>query len=275
MSIRPVKEYEAFGSRSNAFNRVMAALDNDNVNIIGVYEMGEKLGLKIEERSVDLRAARLHNQLKKINKVLIILDDIWEEHDLDPLEISSVDKHKGLKILMTSRRLESKANKVAQKCAGLPITIATVAKALKHKKNLHEWEDALEQLKPSKINFRELLGAVYSAIEMSYKYLKTEDLKSTLLLCNIMGHNAAIEDLLKYCTGLGLFHGLGIIQKVRNRVLTLVSELEDSFLLLVGSTPECFNMHDVICDVAISITSRDGLLLERKMDLKGGLMSKQ
>ncbi|MBA0618683.1 hypothetical protein Godav_027989, partial [Gossypium davidsonii] len=355
MSIRPVKEYEAFGSRSDAFNGVMAALDDDNINIIGVYGMGgvgkttlvkeaarqiiakekklfdevilvaitqasnisniqneitEKLGLKIEERSVDVRAARLHDRLKKINKVLIILDDIWEEHDLDALGIPSVDKNKGLKILMTSRRLEvlksmgsqkslpidilkedeawnlfkivagpiaersdlqSKANKVAQKCAGLPIAIATVAKALKHKENLHEWEDALEQLKPSEINFRGVPSAVYSAIEMSYKYLKTEDLKSVFLLCSIMGHNAAIEDLLKYCTGLGLFHGLDTIQKVRNRVLTLVSELEDSSLLLAGSTPECFDMHDVVCDVAISIASRDrGWLALGKEDVFEG-----
>ncbi|MBA0576425.1 hypothetical protein Golob_027702 [Gossypium lobatum] len=326
MSIRPVKEYEAFGSRSDAFNGVMAALDDDNINIIGVYGMGgvgkttlvkeaarqiiakekklfdevilvaitqasnisniqneitEKLGLKIEERSVDVRVARLHDRLKKTNKVLIILDDIWEEHDLDALGIPSVVKNKGLKILMTSRRLEvlksmgsqksltidilkedeawnlfkivagpiaersdlqSKANKVAQKCAGLPIAIATVAKALKHKENLHEWEDALEQLKPSEINFR-----------------------------GIMGHNAAIEDLLKYCTGLGLFHGLDTIQKVRNRVLTLVSELEDSSLLLAGSTPECFDMHDVVCDVAISIASRDrGWLALGKEDVFEG-----
>ncbi|KAL1144984.1 hypothetical protein V6Z11_A11G267400 [Gossypium hirsutum] len=355
MSIRPVKEYEAFGSRSDAFNGLMAVLNDDNVNIIGVYGMGgvgkttlvkeaarqiiakekklfdevilvaitqasnnsniqneitEKLGLKIEERSVDVRAARLHDRLKKINKVLIILDDIWEEHDLDALGIPSVDKHKGLKISMTSRRLEvlksmgsqkslpidilkedeawnlfkivagpiaersdlqSKANEVAQKCAGLPIAIATVAKALKHKENLHEWEDALEQLKPSEVNCRGVPGAVYSAIEMSYKYLKTEDLKSTFLLCSIMGHNAAIEDLLKYCTGLGLFHGLDTIQKVRNRVLTLVSELEDSSLLLAGSTPECFGMHDVVCDVAISIASGDrGWLALGKEDVFEG-----
>ncbi|KAK5785950.1 hypothetical protein PVK06_040573 [Gossypium arboreum] len=40
ISIRPVKEYEAFGSRSDAFNGAMAALEDDNVNVIGVYGMG-------------------------------------------------------------------------------------------------------------------------------------------------------------------------------------------------------------------------------------------
>ncbi|MBA0590867.1 hypothetical protein Gorai_019556, partial [Gossypium raimondii] len=149
------------------------------------------------ERSVDVRAAQLHDRLKKIINVLIILDDIWVTLDLEALGIPSIDDHKGCKILMTSRRqevlksmgsqkvlpielleedeawklfknvagtiaersdLQPTAEKVAQKCARLPIAIATVAKALKHKENLYEWEDDLE---------RELSGDVHSAIKMS------------------------------------------------------------------------------------------------------------
>ncbi|KAE8725181.1 hypothetical protein F3Y22_tig00009009pilonHSYRG00203 [Hibiscus syriacus] len=338
--IRPVKEYEAFESRSGAFNGVMAALEDDTVSIIGVYGMGgvgkttlvkdvagkakeklsfdevvfvavtqtpntenlqneiaDKLGMKFDnDPSADVRAALLRNRLRTSKKVLIILDDIWEKQEVDTLGIPSVDQHKGCKILITSRKrdvlmsmdsqkslsidvlnkdeawnlfknvaghiaersdLQSTAIEVAQKCAGLPLAITTVAKALKHKENLYEWEDALERLKPSEINYRGISGAVYSALEMSYTYLESEEHKYTFLVCSIMDHDAAIEDLLKYCWGLGLFPGLDKMEKVRNRVLTLVSELKDSSLLLAGSTPERFDMHDVVCDVAISIASRD------------------
>ncbi|XP_012487987.1 disease resistance protein At4g27190-like [Gossypium raimondii] len=309
--IRPVTEYEAFGSRSSAFNGIKGALEDDNVNIIGVYgmrgvgkttlvkeiaretkenqlfdevvlvvvtqtsntvniqnEFSSKLGLKLDEPSLDVRAARLHVRLKKLTKVLIILDDIWVEQDLGALGILPTDEHKGLKMLMTSRKLvvlklmgSQKslpiAKKVTQKCEGLSIAIAALAKALKYKENLYEWEDAPEQLKPSEINFRGISGAVYSAIEMSYKYLEREELKFTFLLCCIMGHIAAIEGLLKCCRGLGLFRGLDTIKKVLNRVLAVASELKDSSLLLADSTPECFDMDDVVCDVAISIASRD------------------
>ncbi|XP_022719668.1 uncharacterized protein LOC111277501 [Durio zibethinus] len=260
-------------------------------------EIAEKLGLKFDETSIDVRGSRLRGRLKKEKKVLIILDDIWEPLDLEALGIPSRDEHKGCKILMTSRKLDvlksmnsqknlpidilkgdeswklfknmagdiversdlqSTAIKVSQKCAGLPITIATVAKALRHKENLFEWTDALEQLKRrTEVNVGGMPSDVYSAIKLSYNFLENEEVKQTFLLCSIMGHNAAIEDLLRYCRGLGLFRGLNTIEKVRNKVLTLVSELKDSFLLLASSTPDCFDMHDVVCDVAISIASRD------------------
>ncbi|PPS05577.1 hypothetical protein GOBAR_AA15065 [Gossypium barbadense] len=119
--------------------------------------------------------------------------------------------------------LQPTTEKVTQKCARLSIAIATVAKALKHKENLYEWEDALE---------RELSG------------------------------------LLKYCRGLGLFCELDTIEKVRRRVLSLVNELKDSSLLLAGSNLERFDMHDVVCEVAIAIASRDrGWLTSGKEDV--------
>ncbi|KAK8514581.1 hypothetical protein V6N12_057481 [Hibiscus sabdariffa] len=76
-------------------------------------------------------------------------------------------------------------------------------------------------------------------------------------MCSVMGHDAAIQDLVKHYRGLGLFHSLDTMEKMQNRVLTLVSELKDSSLLLVCSNVERFDMHDVVCDVAITIASRD------------------
>ncbi|KAE8698142.1 hypothetical protein F3Y22_tig00110602pilonHSYRG00230 [Hibiscus syriacus] len=270
--IRPVKEYEAFGSRTGAFNGVMATFEDCNASIIGVQGMGgvgkttlvkeaarqakekqlfdevvlvaitqtpnrviiqneiaEKIGLTITEKSVEVRAARLRERQKKEKKVIIILDDIWVTLDLEALGIPSGDEHKGCKILMTSRRydLQSAAVEVAKRCAVLPI-----AKALKRKQNLYEWENVLEQLNPLK---------------------STSGGSRVPIMC----HNAAIQDLLKHCRGWGLFHGLGMMEKVRNQVLALASELKDSSLLLSGSTPERFDMHDVVRDVTISIASRD------------------
>ncbi|OMP06325.1 hypothetical protein COLO4_08188 [Corchorus olitorius] len=296
MAMRPVKDYEEFESRRDAFDGVMEALKDANLSMIGVYGMGgvgkttlvkqvaskakednlfdavviaaltqtpnilnvqneiaEKLGLELYEASMDVRAGRLRDRLEKEKNVLIILDDIWVNLDLDALGVPLGDQHMGCKILMTSRKLDllqsmgsqknlaieilakgeawnlfkniagdivetsniqSTAIAIANKCAGLPIAIATVAKALKRKEESYHWDDALEKLnKPSEMNFTDIPGDVYAAIELSYKFLETREVQPTFLLCSIMGHNAAIEDLLKYCRGFGLFRDLDTIQK--------------------------------------------------------------
>ncbi|XVF56893.1 hypothetical protein PTKIN_Ptkin06aG0157200 [Pterospermum kingtungense] len=338
---RPVKEYEAFESRTGAFDAVMKALKDANLSIIGVYGMGgvgkttlvkqvarqakkdnlfhevvmaavtqsfnlkkiqdqiaDDLGLKFEKQSDSGRAGELCDRLKKTSKVLVILDDIWVKLDMEALGIPYGAEHQGCKILLTSRELnvlsslmgsqenvpietlkeeeawdlfqkmatgivlrhdlQPTAKEVAKKCAGLPIAIVTIGKAMKNKKTLFEWKDALLQLsRPSQRNFKGIPGDVYLAIELSYKFLDEEEYQPTFLLCSIMSHDAAVEDLLKYGFGLGLFHGVNTIQETRYRVSTLVSNLKASSMLLDGSTPERFDMHDVVRDVAISIATRD------------------
>ncbi|GMI79613.1 hypothetical protein HRI_001630700 [Hibiscus trionum] len=293
--IRPEKGYEAFESRSAAFDGVTAALKDDAVGIIGVFGMG---GLELEkDPSEHVRAARICDRLKKAKKILVILDDLWKEQEVDTLGIPSADQHKGCKTLITSRsldvlkrmdsrhnisidilkeeeawnlfkkmagpfvessNLQSTAVEIAKRCAGLPIAIATIAKALKPKEDLCEWEDALRRLsKPSQRNFKGIPAKAYSAIELSYKFLQGEELGPIFLLCSIMGHDADVEDLLRYAFGLGFIHDVHTMKESRDSVLTLVNNLKASCLLLEGSRPNRFDTHDVVRDVAQSIASRD------------------
>ncbi|XVF56913.1 hypothetical protein PTKIN_Ptkin06aG0158900 [Pterospermum kingtungense] len=337
---RPVKEYEAFESRTGAFNAVMKVLKDANLSIIGVYGMGgvgkttlvkqvarsakeeklfdevimaavtqtfdikkiqdriaDELGLKFDKLSDSGRACELRNRLKKTSKVLVIMDDIWEKLDMEAVGIPYGAEHQGCRILLTSRELnvlslmdsqknlaveilkeeeawdlfqkmatdivlrhdlQHTAKRVAEKCARLPIAIVTVGNAMKNKKTLSEWKDALRELsRPSERSLQGVSEEVYSCIELSYKFLEEKEHRPTFLLFSIMGHDAAMEDLLKFGFGLGLFHGVYTIQEARDRVSTLVSNLKASSLLLDGSTPQRFDMHDVVRDVAISIASRD------------------
>ncbi|XVE91079.1 hypothetical protein DITRI_Ditri20bG0127100 [Diplodiscus trichospermus] len=158
-----------------------------------------------------------------------------------------------------SHDLKSIANKIAKKCASLPIAITAVAKALRNKE-LSEWRNALHLLnKPCSINFGEdeATAGAYKAIELSYSYLKSKELQQTFLLCSLLGHNALIQDLLKYAIGLGLFQGLRTVQGTRDRLLTMLSRLKASCLLLDSYNNLCFDMHDLVSDVAISIISKD------------------
>ncbi|EOY10238.1 NB-ARC domain-containing disease resistance protein, putative [Theobroma cacao] len=260
-------------------------------------QIAESLGLKLEEKSVAIRASRLHERLKEEKKILVVLDDIWARLDLKEVGIPIADEHEGCNILLTSRdlnvllngmdaqktflidvlkeeeawdlfkkmagnsaespELRSIATKVAEKCAGLPIAISTVARALRNKA-LFEWKDALRQLqRPSSSNFCGVPADAYAAIELSYNHLKDEELKQAFLLCSLLGHNALIQDMLKYSMGLGLFSSVNTVEEARDRLLTVVSNLKTSCLLLDSYTDQCFDMHDLIRDVAISIASRE------------------
>ncbi|KAG4181665.1 hypothetical protein ERO13_A10G241400v2 [Gossypium hirsutum] len=244
--------------------------------------IAELLGLKFEEQSTDVKALRLQERLKKEKRVLVVLDDIWAEIDIEEVGIPLGDEHKGCKLLLTSRELNVLSNgmdaqkcyavgflneleawdlfkkkagdcaescdwkpiakKVVEKCAGLPIAIATVAGALRNKR-LFEWKNALRELeRPSSSNFTGITAA-YSAIQWSFNYLKS--------------HNGLVEDLVRYTVGLGLFGGVNTMEEARNKVLTVVANLKASSLLLDSYDDEHFDIHDVVWDAAVAIASRD------------------
>ncbi|XP_021283020.1 probable disease resistance protein At1g58602, partial [Herrania umbratica] len=245
-------------------------------------------------------------RLKKEKKILVVLDDVWARLDLEQVGIPFGDQHKGCKILLTSRNrdvltnemdakkafiidglketeawdlfkrtvendfedpeLRYVATEVAKKCEGLPVAIVTVARALKSK-DIHAWKDASRKLqKPSPSNFTGIPAAVYSAIELSYNYLESDELRQTFLLCGLLGHNARVEDLVRYGIGLRLFDNVDTVEDTRNRALTLVSGLKAFCLLRDSYSHDRFDMHDFDCDVALAIASRDNHAFALKLE---------
>ncbi|GLT52112.1 hypothetical protein SLA2020_254720 [Shorea laevis] len=311
------KEIKRKAEQDKLFDVVVMTLVSRNADLRNVQvEIAHGLGLDLlpyGTRPQDA-AERIKGKLKKMKKVLIILDDSWEPGiDLAELRIplrneskttegsSSREEYAECKILLTSRDsnvlsdlmgsqqnfslhqlefeeaweslkrivgdraerddIHSAAIEIVRECGGLPLAITTMAKALKNK-HPYEWEDAVRILKrPSSENFDGISANVYSAIELSYSHLESEKLKKTFLLCCLMGHRYSIEFLLMVGVGLGLF--ANTMEQARNEVLTLISKLTASSLLIDDYDNDRFDMHDLIHDVAVSITSRDrhGLLL--------------
>ncbi|XVF30748.1 hypothetical protein REPUB_Repub16aG0085200 [Reevesia pubescens] len=274
-------------------------------------EIGDRIGLEFHEQTILVRADRLRDRLKKEKKVLLILDDIWESLDLDAVGIPCGGEDVGCKVLLTSRDLnvlymmDSKRNfalgvleeeegwnlfnkmagdsvvespdlystaiEIAKKCAGLPIAIVTVARALRNKSPF-QWRDALQQLRtPSTRNFTGIPAPIYSAIELSYNHLEGEELKSTFLLCSLLCADTPIRDLVKYGMGLGLFQGINTIEEARDRAYSLVHQLKSSCLLIDSFFEGVFSVHDVVRDVALSIASRE----QRGFSLRNELGTKE
>ncbi|TYH51615.1 hypothetical protein ES332_D10G288300v1 [Gossypium tomentosum] len=287
--------------KDKLFDSVVIATVTQAIDIEKIQnQIADFLGLKFEEQSMVGKAFRLRERLKKEERILVVLDDIWGKVDIEEVGIPLGDEHKGCKLLLTSRELNVLSNGmdaqknfpigflnekeawdlfkkkagdcdescdlkpiamgVAKKCAGLPIAIATVAGALRNKR-LFEWKNALRELeRPSSSNFTGITAA-YSAIEWSFNYLESEEVKRTFLLCSVIGHNGLVEDLVRYTLGLGLFDGVNTMEEARNKVLTVAANLKASALLLDSYNDKRFDIHDVVWDAAIAIALKDYRML--------------
>ncbi|XP_040372905.1 probable disease resistance protein At4g27220 [Rosa chinensis] len=326
-------------------DKVMKALQDDEVTVVGVYGMGgigkttmvehvgaqacntglfdhvimavvsqspdfrkiqgtlaDLLELKLEGETEVGRARILQKEIISRNKILIILDDIWEMIDLSRIGIPSYGQlqRRNSKVLLTTRRfnvchsMESQssiplnilseedswklfvkkarksfenstnfydiARKVARECAGLPVALIAVARALGDK-DLDEWKEAARRLKASQPVHPEDGRVVLKCIKLSYDYLRSDDARSCFLLCCLFpeDYDIPIEDLLGYGFGKGLFQHCNTLQEARATAYSEVKYLKASSLLLAGKYDEQVRMHDVIRDMAILISfSEDG-----------------
>ncbi|KAM3734383.1 hypothetical protein ACB098_10G010700 [Castanea mollissima] len=170
------------------FERIVTVVVSQTPNLKQIQKyIAKDLGLKFEDEDTDFQKAHLLCERLKTEKILLIIDDIWNKIDLEDLGISFGDDRKGSKLLLTSRsrdvldkdmdaekifqvevlsndeakflfvkivgdfaetlNFQSTMVEVVKECAGLPIAITTVANTLKNQRNPNVWKDALQQLK--------------------------------------------------------------------------------------------------------------------------------
>ncbi|KAL8110380.1 hypothetical protein AgCh_026194 [Apium graveolens] len=255
-------------------------------------QIADHLGCHLESQDNLLsRASQLKSCLMNGGKVLIILDDVWREIPFDVIGIPSVvdGSCKGLKILLTSRKKDvclrnnckhpikittltedeawtlfrntvgvdsmhdiSMAHKVCEKCAGLPLLICSVGKALQFATN-NSWKDALSQLEKGTVeNIAGIDPKVYACVKLSIDRLPN-DAKSCLFLCSLYPEDAVIfiRKLIQIATGSQL------VLDEESRVCTMVDFLRSSSLLLGSVEDASIKLHDLIRDVARSMAVSD------------------
>nr|XP_028962665.1 probable disease resistance protein At4g27220 isoform X3 [Malus domestica] len=258
-------------------------------------EIAIKLGMEVKEsETMSIRAPRLCDRVKD-KKVLVILDNIWESIDLEAVGLPCLPNCRILltsrtrKLLSSEKRLQKDfelrvlnekeawrlfetkagdvvknpdirtvATDVAKKCGGLPLLVVTVASSLRNRSTLPVWKNAFSRLKV--FDNEDSAGQeAYWALEWSYNQLDDQKLKSLFLICGIVvnrwGH-ARLTDLLKYTIGLGLFKNIDSVEDARYALHTWIEELKDAGLLLDSEDKTSITMHDLLCDVAISIASK-------------------
>nr|XP_048326005.1 disease resistance protein At4g27190-like [Ziziphus jujuba var. spinosa] len=298
--------YMIFQSRTSTFNRIMEALRNPGVKMIGVYGMGgvgktmlakevarkavdddklfkkavivtvsqtpdphkiqkeiaDQLGLKFgdNENDKNVRAKRLRQQLGREEKMLLVIDDIWEKLELYEVGIAFGNDKNDCKILLTSRSQDVVCNDMD---ANLNFVLEDLrfdeAKDL-FDKIVGDQLIRNPEIQALAIEIVKECASLPIAIETVASALKKKDypIWSNAFL---RPEDALIETefLLKYVMGLPeLFQGITNLEEARMKVLTLVDTLKASSLLLnVGSRKDITIMHDVVRDVVILIRSEE------------------
>ncbi|KAH1240850.1 Disease resistance protein [Glycine max] len=169
--------------------------------------------------------------------------------------VEELDDDDALRLFRKEARIQGEMSQWKQEivkkyCAGLPMAIVTVGRALRDKSD-SEWE---------KLKNQDLVGVQNSmeiSVKMSYDRLENEELKSIFFLCAQMGHQPLIMDLVKYCFGLGILEGVYSLGEARGRISTSIQQLKNSGLVLDGSSSIHFNMHDLVRDAALSIAQKE------------------
>nr|XP_043635385.1 uncharacterized protein LOC122606606 isoform X2 [Erigeron canadensis] len=293
------KNLEDLVIHNTALNAIIVALEDESKQIIGIYGFGgvgkSTLGMEVAVRlkktnmlfadvafatiTQIINAEKIQKDLKnaterimKGDKILIILDDIWEKLDL--LKLGIPNNHSNCKILLTSRsekvcqemnaqsiiyvdslpreeawilfkhvvgeRVETEANlkpvaeDVAKHCGGLPLLIQAIGYALKHK-SIDSWKSALSLLKePAPWLIDDSIEKTFAHLQLNYDCLRSAEARSCFFLCSLFheAEDIELEELVRYVVGLELFDDLDSIEDVRGRVQNAVNILTSSGLLL-------------------------------------------
>ncbi|KAI4308523.1 hypothetical protein L6164_031585 [Bauhinia variegata] len=294
------KEAESIG----LFDRVVFVVVSESLNVRKIQErIARSLDLELEEETLSARAKQLYTRLASGERILLILDDVWERLDLEVMGIPFGVNHKGCSMLIVSRfrevctvmdcqrmlalhvlteeegwalfkkhalisedtndSLKYVARKVSILCHGLPIVIAAVASTMKGKTEV-EWKEALDIFRSEDL-IEEGWQSVTKALKLSYGNLTDKNAKSLFLLCSIFPKDFEIHEeyLTRYGIILGLFGGVSSYKRVRNRVNAAKKKLIDSCLLLKDDEGQCVKIHDVIHDVALYMAKNEIIVMER------------
>ncbi|KAL2473028.1 Disease resistance protein [Forsythia ovata] len=243
------------------------------------------------------RAAKLSLAFGRMKKFVLILDNVWNSIAAEKIGISP--EMDGFKLIITSRSLEicrtmkcqknikveplleedawklfteklgygiklpseteDIAKKVAKRCAGLPLGIITMAGSMRGVTDIHEWRNALEELKESSMERDNMENEVLPILQCSFNRLRDQKLQRCFLYCSLYpeGHRIPRYRLI------AKFISEELMDKRKNRQAefdqghAILNKLENVCLLEGAENYQkerYVKMHDLIRDMAIRIT---------------------
>ncbi|XP_042413872.1 probable disease resistance protein At1g61300 [Zingiber officinale] len=207
----------------------------------------------------EIVCARLEAE-KKIKVKCLDQDQAWQ------LFKENVDGD----VLSSDRGINSCAQEIAKECAGLPLALITVARAMLGKKSWELWKDALHQIRDkhewtSTIDLSEEDSVVmYKAFKLSYDSLENDSIRECLLCCALWPEDYEIhkfKELIPCWIGCGIIREFNVINEAFTKGCSHLEALMAASLLEHSSRrpnyyeAEHVKMHDVIRDMALLMFS--------------------
>ncbi|XP_076881077.1 disease resistance protein UNI-like [Bidens hawaiensis] len=314
------KNLENIDSQKLALKEIIESIEDDKIQIIGINGLGgvgkttlasevaakmknqftvivfitvsQIVDAKMIQEKIRVAAHRILNG----DKVLIILDDVWEELRLEEVGIPCGSDYMNCKILFTTRRkdvceamnaqkiitvyplkyeeawtlfecvvgkselddsLKEVALRIVDKCGGLPLFVQAAGKALK-KKGLKSWEAALGRLRDPTDEDTPFKRKGIMQLKLSYDNLESEVAKSCFLLCSMFPVNETIglRRLTHYGFALRIFNNLDTNIQDAKHRVQVAVDSLQSSFLLLPEKEKKFKMHDLVRDMAMLITSK-------------------
>ncbi|KAI4308521.1 hypothetical protein L6164_031584 [Bauhinia variegata] len=215
------------------FKKVVFVTVSSTVEVRKIQgSIADQLKLTLKEESEPERAKRLSMRLSGSEKILIILDDVWEELEFNAIGIPFRDDCKGCRILLTTRhrgvcvslkcemvRLDLISEKeswqlfkkhaginddasekslkglpqvINKACKGLPVAVAAIASALRGK-SLDDWKKAFHSLKHYEQVDTTKSKDPYASVRLSYDHLEMQEARDLFLLCSLFPEDSEIK----------------------------------------------------------------------------------
>jgi len=259
--------------------------------------IARRIGLDLSNEGEELyRAFDLSEELMKKQKWVLILDDLWKALELHKVGVP-IQAVKGCKLILTTRlekvcqqmdtqhkikvspvleeeawtlfierlglqmalspEVEQIAKSITKECDGLPLGIITMAGTMKGVEDIHEWRNALEDLRQSRVRKDDMEPDVFHILRYSYNHLSEAALQQCFLYCALFPEDFMIcrEHLIAYLIDEGVIKGLSRKAEF-DKGHSMLNKLESACLLesvkMCGGH-RCVKMHDLIRDMAIQI----------------------
>ncbi|OWM88030.1 hypothetical protein CDL15_Pgr016603 [Punica granatum] len=238
------------------------------------------MGRAHEGKDLNVLQVEIQNSLSVSGKkFLIVLDDVWDKEDatlhdrwtllrrkfesgrakvytlgtLSPDDCKALLAYHALGVVNFDNHPDIKpaGEKIAAKCAGLPLAAKTVGGVLRSRYELGEWKTIAQ----SRIWDLPETKGVPQALLLSYIYLPS-DLKRCFVYCAVFpkDHEFDKDDLISLWMAEGLLGRARLEESMRDLGLRYFRELlSRSFFHPFSGQESSFVMHDLLSDLAASI----------------------